>query len=307
MKRRLLFHRDFAYYTGGHGKVWNYFQHARAHPAWSPRVHLSPASIAAGNPWLAHPESIDARWDPGTADALLLGGTDWGMHPVDDPGKPVINLVQHVRHADAGSQLRGYLRRRAIRICVSREVADAILATGDTNGPVRVIEAALDLPSREATTTADRHGIFIDALKQPDTGAALHDLLREHGRESVLSTTRMPRGAYLDRLASAAVAVLLPNPREGFYLPALEAMALGCATIVPDSIGNRAYLEPGRNALVPQPDPGALLETVLQLDDAALAARLVESGRATARRFDLAEERSAFHAILDDLDALWRA
>ncbi|MDG6348869.1 glycosyltransferase [Luteimonas sp. 8-5] len=307
MKRRLLFHRDFLYYTGGHGKVWNYFQHARAHPAWSPRVFLSPASIAAGNPWLAHPESIDARWDPGTADALLLGGTDWSMYPVDDPGRPVINLVQHVRHADAGSQLRSHLRRRAIRICVSRQVADAILATGETNGPVRVIEAALDLPSREATPTDGRRGIFIDAMKQPDTGAALHRLLRERGRDSVLSTTRMPRGEYLDRLGSAAVAVLLPHPREGFFLPALEAMALGCATIVPDSIGNRAYLEPGRNALVPQPDPEALLEAVLQLDDDALAARLVQSGRTTARRFDLAGERRAFHAILDDLDALWRA
>ena len=307
MKRRLLFHRDFLYYTGGHGKVWNYFQHARAHPAWSSRVYLTPASIATDNPWLAHPESIDARWDPGTADALLLGGTDWSMYPVDDHGRPVINLVQHVRHADAGSQLRGHLRRRAIRICVSREVADAILATGETNGPVRVIEAALDLPSRETTSADGRRGIFIDALKQPDTGAALHGLLRERGRDSTLGTTRMPRGEYLDRLGSAAVAVLLPNPREGFYLPGLEAMALGCATIVPDSMGNRAYLEPGRNALVPQPDPEALLEAVLQLDDAALAARLVESGRATARRFDLAGERRAFHAILDDLDALWRA
>src|SRR5690606_401099 len=127
------------------------------------------------------------------------------------------------------------------RICVSREVAAAIVATGETNGPVRVIEAALDLPSREATSPDGRGGIFIDALKQPETGAALQSLLREQGRQSTLSTTRIPRAAYLDRLGSAAIAVLLPNPREGFYLPALEAMALGCATVVPDSIGNRAY------------------------------------------------------------------
>lgn len=307
MKRRLLFHRDFLYYTGGHGKAWNYFQHVLAHPAWSPRVYLTPASVATGNPWRAHPERIDARWDPATADALLLGGADWDAYPTDDPARPVINLVQHVRHADDGSPLRSHLRRRAIRICVSREVADAILATGETNGPVRVIEAALDLPSRVTIPADDRRGIFIDALKQPGTGAALHALLRERGRESTLSTTRMPRGEYLDRLGSAAIAVLLPNPREGFYLPALEAMALGCATIVPDSVGNRSYLQPGRNALVPQPAPEALLDAVLRLDDAALASRLAEAGRTTAGRFDLAEERRAFHAILDELDALWRA
>ena len=60
---------------------------------------------------------------------------------------------------------------------------------------------------------------------------------------------------------------------------------------MPDSIGNRAYLEPGRNALVPQPDPEALLGAVLQLDDTGLAPRLAEAGRATARRFGLDEER----------------
>ena len=84
-------------------------------------------------------------------------------------------------------------------------------------------------------------------------------------------------------------------------------MALGTAVGVPDCLGNRAYLQPGSNARVPAAEVAALAAAVAELDDPASRARAVEAGRATAARFDLARERRAFHAILDDLDALWRA
>ena len=84
-------------------------------------------------------------------------------------------------------------------------------------------------------------------------------------------------------------------------------MALGCAVVVPDCVGNRAYLEPGRNALVPGFEVDALAAAILRLDDSALSGKLVAAGADTASRFDLRGERAAFHAVLDDLDALWRS
>lgn len=305
MSRVLLFHRDYQCYSGGHGKVWNYFQHADAHPGWSSRMHLADASVDEGNPWRAVPAQVCAEWRPAQADALLLGGTDWEIYPRDDPARPVINLVQGVRHADPELPLRAFLSRRAIRICVSDAVADAILATGEVNGPVRVIAAALDLPRMPAPTST-RHGVFIDALKQPALGAALQAALQAQGREVVLSTMRLPRGIYLQRLADAAIAVLLPHEQEGFYLPGLEAMALGCATIVPDCLGNRAYLRLDGNALAPALRLEELVQAVARLDDPSLARGLAATGRQAALQFGLAQERRAFHGVLDELDALWR-
>ena len=40
-----------------------------------------------------------------------------------------------------------------------------------------------------------------------------------------------------------AVAVFVPNPKEGFYLPALEGMALGTLVVCPDCLGNRSYCD----------------------------------------------------------------
>lgn len=307
MTRRLRFHRDFTCPSGGHGKVWDYFSHADAHPGWLPSVYLTPGSIDLDNPWRENAVRVDTQWRPHAADALFLGGMDWQAYPADDPGRPVINLVQHVRHGDPAHPLHAFLSRRAVRLCVSSAVADAINATGRVNGPVRVIEAALAWPPEGMPVAASRAGIFIDAIKQPALGQALAAGLREQGRVVELCDQRLPRRTYLSRMAGAEIAVLLPHATEGFYLPGLEAMALGCAPIVPDCVGNRAYLVAEGNALSPPMQLEALKHAVGRLDEASLRARLTAAGRATETCFRLDRERQAFHALLDDLGKVWQA
>lgn len=303
-RRRLLFRRDFGGYTGGHGKVHDYFLHAAAHAAWQATVYMDPSSTWDDNPWRdAEAQAFSREFAPQHADALFLGGMDWLAYPRDS-GRPVINLVQHVRHGDLTHPLSEFLRRRAIRICVSQPVADAILATGQVNGPVRVIHAALNLPS--VPEGVARRGIFIDAIKQPDLGR--HIALGLAGYDDVtLSDTRMSRSEYARALSRSEIAVLLPHAAEGFYLPALEAMASGCAVVVPDCIGNRAYLSPGVNAIVPTLAGDDIVDAVHRLvEQPALRAHIADAGRRTASGFALAAERSAFHALLDSLDSIWR-
>lgn len=304
MSRRLLFHRDFREYSGGHGKVWDYFCHTNAHPEWQASVFLTPESTDADNPWRSGATQAEPSWEPGRADALFLGGLDWSANPADDLARPVINLVQHVRHALPGDERFPHLSRRAIRICVSQAVADAIEATGRVNGPVRVIPAALDLGVAAAAAQAQRWTL-IGAIKHPALGRALADRLRAAGRHVRLIEQFLPRAEYLAELGRCRVAVMLPSPTEGFYLPGLEAMALGCATVVPDCLGNREYLQPGINALAPVAELEALVDAVTRLDNEVFAAGLVAAGQATAAQFTQQRERAAFHAILDELDTLW--
>lgn len=302
--RRMLFHRDFRGYTGGHGKVWDYFRHALA-LGWDARVHLAPGSLRdAHNPWMAMPERIAAGWRPEAADLLFLAGMDWLALPRAADGRhPVVNLVQHVRHADPAHPLHAFLDRPAWRICVGAPVAEAILATGRVNGPVRVIPAALDLPEVLDSGAAGA-GIFIGALKDPALGAELAALLRARGHAVTLAEGWMPRADYLRALAGAAVAVPLPHPAEGFFLPGLEAMALGRPLAMPPCAGSAEYAQDGRNCLMPAPRAEALAAAVERLlADAALRGRLVEEGRATAARHTQAAERAAFAALLEEVAA----
>ncbi len=301
----MLFHRDFHFYTGGHGKVWDYFRHALS-LGWDARVYLTPQSLRhADNPWMAMPERIEPEWRPQTADVLFLAGMDWRALRQRAPGadRPVVNLVQHVRHGDPGLPLREFLVRRAHRICVSHAVAAAITATGEVNGPVTVIPASLDLQVFNLPPAEERETpVFVGALKNPPLGAAIQDALTERGLHAELACELMPRAAYLARLTRARLAILLPHAEEGFYLPALEAMALGTPVLTLDAIGNRDYLRHGENAWVVAPDAGVIAAAAAALlADSSLLERLAGAGRRSAAGHDPSRESAAFATVLESM------
>jgi hypothetical protein len=309
-----LFYRDYRRFTGGDLKVWHYFNHVRTTPGWDAYVRFSPESVwDATNPWNAVRERVLGESETVAPDAHFVSGTDWrqidGAVRADSP-VPVINLVQHVKHADPDDTLLRdrFLSHRAVRICVSPEVAAAIEATGKVHGPVFVVPDAIEVAELERLGASERDlDVVIAANKQPERGARVARMLGRPGRSVRLLDERIPREQLLGWLARARVAVFVPNPTEGFYLPALEAMALGTLVVCPDCIGNRSYCEPGGNCLQPARDATALAaagEDALAMDTAA-AAGMTARARDTARRHDLAAERETFQRILARLDELW--
>ena len=305
MTRTMLFHREFHGYSGGHGKVWDYFRHVGAHPAWQALVHLAEGAAREGNPWLDAGIVPQPAWQPEHADALFLAGADWQMHPQDLPNLPVINLIQGVRHADPDLPLHAFLARPAIRICVGQPVADAIGASDKVRGPVFVINSGIDVAA--GVPLAERvRDVFIAAQKQPALGERIAETLRSAGIDAEHQSDWLPRAELLSRMRQARVAITLPLPREGFYLPGLEAMASGCAVVMPDAIGNRAYAVPGHNALVPDMEANAIATAAHNLlrNPSALQA-MADAGIATAACHGMAQERAALYRILDNLGPLW--
>jgi glycosyltransferase involved in cell wall biosynthesis len=74
---------------------------------------------------------------------------------------------------------------------------------------------------------------------------------------------------------------------EGFGLPALEAMAVGCPLITTDSGGVRQFAVPDQNCLMTPPaDPRALAAAITALvHDSNLRERLRTAGIATAAEY----------------------
>lgn len=306
--RQMLIWRDFRGYTGGHGKFHDYVTHLEAHPAWSAKVYLTPDSVRGpSNPFLRLPELADV-WEPNRADALLVGGVDWEALPRSlDPRLPIVNLLQHVRHADAAAPMRRFLSRRAIRICNSAAVAEAVNATGEVNGPLCVIDSAVDTDLlAQAGRAPCRADVFIDAAKQPELGRAVASHL--NGMRVHLHIERLPFPDYVRAMASSRIVLPLPDPTEGIYLPGLNAMAMGRALVQPDCVGSRVYVRDGENALVPPRDAETLAAAVRRLhNDPDMQVRFVAAGLRTAAGFNLARERAQFHHLLDEMDELWKS
>lgn len=301
--RVLLFHRELHHYTGGHLKVRHYFAHAERSTRFRPRIHITPDSDPkAAELWRGTSEPPLASWQPDAAAAFFVAGDDWRAIPDPSPA-PVINLIQHVRHADPGTTRWTALARPAIRICVSREVADAIEATGRVNGPVHVIPAGLDPADLPPPGPRREGSVVIAGLKNPEFALAVHRRLAAAGHESDCIVDRLPRGEFLARLAASAVVITLPNAHEGFFLPALEAMALGAITVCPDCLGNRRFCRDGETAFRPAYELEAVVAAVASARsmDPPRAEAMRAAARAEADRHSIDAERTAFLRILDSL------
>ncbi len=311
--RTVLFYRKIRKFHGGHLKVWDYFSHVLASPEFTPRIEFSPrTNWDHTNPWWNARDYIVDSGRSVHPDVFFVAGRDWLMmdqHP--DAGAddiPVVNLVQHVRHADPNSNRFEFLSRKAIRICVSEEVAQALRETGLTEGPLIVIPIGLDLEILPASDAA-KHDIdvLIAALKQPDLGEELGRRLKKPGRRVEVLSNLLPRSEFLSRIKQARTTVFLPNEAEGFHLPPLEGMALGTLVVCPIHAGERSFYLPGHNCF----RPNYTIAELAQAAESALAlppdqARQIRANaRQTAEMHSLLRERQAFFDVLNNLDQLW--
>ena len=313
--RTVWFHRgEYKRLYGGHLKHSHYVRHTADMAGFVPKITFTGN---AGNEVLERerlalwpPDEFGhaERWDPQPGDILFLAGLDWrylSNGRYDGLSCPRINLVQGVRHAEAGTELYEYLALRAVRICVSQEVADAICATGRVNGPVVAIPngiGALPITSRQK-----RLPVTISGYKDPELAKSLANRLSAKGIENRCLAEFIPRESFLKLLSQSRVAVCLPRAEEGFYMPALEAMGLGCMVVTVDCIGNRGFCHDGRNCLIVDRNLDALAEATLRALNARTMRRwrMRRNATATARRRSLSKERMRFHAVLNDIDRLW--
>jgi len=304
--KKILFYRDFHGFSGGHLKLRNYFDHINCIPGFRAQIHFSADSAwGADNPWNDMRDQVLPQWQPELADCLFLAGLDWLMlDPAqrDDSPLPIINLIQGLRHADPSDPRYPLLRHPAVRICVSREVEMAISATGQVNGPIWTIPNGIDLAALPAAPAWEQRGnaILIVGLKNQQLARDVAAGLQELGAAAELLLEPLPRQDFLERLAQAKVAVLLPLEREGFYLPALEAMALGCIVVCPDCVGNRTFCQTGINCHFPDYRADTIARAALLAHgmDAGARTAMLAAAAQTAQQHSLEQERASLHQLL---------
>ena len=287
-------------------------------PGFAPRIAFSGALAAASERerfWPTAEEHAVTCWQPEAGDALFLGGADWEYvfrNDLERLDNPRIALVQGI--PPRGPEQYRHLNQRAIRICVSPQVVEAVAETGRANGPVLMIPNGIDVEPFEADAQGTPVGyesrpvpVAIVGYKNPEAARGLSEALHAARIEHHLAIDFLDRALFLDLLSRCRVAVCLPLVEEGFYLVALEAMASGCTVVTLDGIGNRSFCRHADNCLIALNTPGSLLEmtkTALQMSTQERG-RLHRRALSTAVDHSLGAERTRFHEVLQDIDRLW--
>jgi len=309
---RICFYRDFQEYTGGHQKVADYFYHLKSSPEFLPHISFSDETLwDRTNPWFPDYQQQQAEYIPSNYDYAFLAGMDWQRYLTSNPPKnqPVVNLIQHVRHADPAQPMYEFLSQKAVRVCVSREVELAITATGRVNGPVFTIQNGIALPLLPGVEK--QHELLIFGPKNPIQAQVLGDELKKQGIIAHCINHWLPREQLLGVLAASRIAVLLPSETEGFYLPALEAMHYADLTIVPDCVGNRSFCHDRQNCLFPAyntPSLVAAVEEALHLLEQPEQLNIFKRNCANTLAYhSLERERTEFLGLMRQLDSIWQS
>jgi len=302
----ILFLTSFFHFSGGQVKVRDYFRHCLEHPRLDPYLYFTPKfheQYAGADVWRDIPETrIVREVELERYPVLFVTAKDWKYLPKHVPldGKAVINFHQSLNEAQPGSRTFRYLAKPAARICTSAEVYAAVAP--HMNGVAAVVPPGipLDLFGQEG---ARRPGsVLIWGSKNPERAQRLHDTLAERGHDVTLRLAHASREEFAALLREHDCFVGCTLSMEGFYLPALEAMASGCAVICDDAAGNRAFCIDGETCLLLQRDDleGHVAAVERLLGDSDLRERLRRQGREVAARYSLEDERVRFYRFLDE-------
>jgi glycosyltransferase involved in cell wall biosynthesis len=212
------------------------------------------------------------------------------------------------------------------KVVLAQSTAFLDSAPPDENWRARGVEAAVAVSRPVAEAIRSRFGIDAQVVhpsvdtelfrpEPKERRIAFMPRRNQAGIERILARSR-PEGfepAPIDGLSPAQVACelgraaifLAASPREGFGLPALEAMASGCLVAGFAGGGGLDFMEDRVDCLLARDgDEEGAAERVAEARRLALDARgtaLAAKARETARRFAPARERRALKAFWESL------
>jgi hypothetical protein len=303
--KTIAFYRHYQGYTGGHQKVCDYIQHTLASGLYTPTLYLKNDTDDQASLFndLADIHYVK-HYQPDRADVVFLAGMDWQAYqPFFAPEQIKINLVQHVRHGDETHPLFQFLRHRAIRLCVSDAVKQAIEPFA--NGPCFTIKMGHDIPTLRRPK---RYDVYILASKQPALGEQLFDWAKGVGLRVLIHNSFTPRLDIYHAMAESQVVITLPNKTEGFYLPGIEAMALADWAVVPDCIASREYSVSSANISACELNLVSCQTAILGAlkKNMSWTARVNKwRGRKLAASYCLPSEEQDYGRILQQLNHIW--
>jgi glycosyltransferase involved in cell wall biosynthesis len=294
--------------SGGSLKVKHYFEHSLGLETLETKLYMPPETEwSTENLWYPHKAKVIPRIEWGEVDIAFISGWGWERFIPkkyhENPPFTIIYLIQSFDKLDPQSRRYKFLFKPAIHVCVSDPLKKRLQNIDHVNGDIRLIAAGTDLvdfPIMESRLKSI--DVLIVGNKNVELGQELEKRFKSYNKKSVFLSKTINREMFINYLLRARITILLPQKTEGFYLPAIEAMAAGSLVICPYVLGNDFCID-GYNCLVPDYN----IQSIISCLDKALVfssdkfQEMLHKARKTSLENNLKKERKSFHSLINEI------
>lgn len=315
--KTVLFYQHFGkknVVRGAHHKTFDFFQHIKGFADYKPVIYFDETSIWEPNiPWFHcfdKMPTLNERVDE--PDILFLNsGKDWikyKEHRSIPETMPIVSPVNNFRAVNPSHKSFEFLTRKAVRLCPSQELYQAVnehpLTNGETiylpNG-VGITQEALAIKHQKTTD------ILIVGNKNPELARKIYAQIKGMNQRIDVIDGWISKELFQEKLASSKISIHCPKVVEEHYIPGVEAMMLDSLVIIPDCVGNRSYSIHEKTCVVtPYNLEGMLnaLESVLNMDK-TMHSTVIENALKASQVFQIQHEKEALFNILNSTAKMW--
>ncbi len=315
--KTVLFYQHFGkkgVVRGAHHKTFDFFNHIKSMTGYQPVIYFEEDSIWDDNlPWYdcfeKMPTLKDQKVEP---DILFLNsGKDWiryTQHRKIPQGMPVISPVNNFRALNPEHKSFEFLTEKAIRLCPSPELYNAVKTHHLTNGHTVYLPNGVGI-NDEANTVKYKKTIdlLIVGNKNPEMAQQLSEKVQSLEQNIVVIDEWISKKDFQLLLAKSKVSVHLPKVVEEHYIPGVEAMMLDSLLIIPDCVGNRSYSQHLKTCVLCDYSLEGMTEAIQLIQNMPKndQEQLKANAKEESKKFTIQNEKNVLEELLNMTNVNW--
>lgn len=310
-KKHVLFYQHFGIENvvrGAHYKTYDFFHHILANNEFIPMVAFDAESKwFEGLPWYKHFSTMPTLEKLTTKPDIffLNSGKDWLriLKHINIPSTtPIISPVNHFKAVNPHHPAYSLLSKKAVRICPSPELFEAIKNHPNTNGPCLYVPNGVHVPPEFQYSKINKEiDVLIIGQKNPIMANQLLGQLSHLDLNVRCLDSWVDKYDFHHNLAKSKISIHLPKKVEAHYIPAIESMMLNSLVIMPNCIGNETYAKHNQNCIITKYDVQSIygrLKRILDLSSEKFN-EIINQARKDAQFFSIEQEKLHINEVIE--------
>lgn len=315
--KSVLFYQHFGLKNvvrGAHHKTFDFYHHIKNFKGYQPQIYFDDESIWEPNiPWYSLFNSMPTlKRDQTNPDILFLNsGKDWikySKHKDIPEHIPIISPVNNFRAVNPNHKSFQFLTRKAIRLCPSQELYEAVKNHPLTNGPTIYLPNGVGIdPNAKKLITRKDIDILLVGNKNPLMAHELLSKLKHCNAQVEIIDKWISKTDFQKLLARSKISVHLPKVVEEHYIPGVEALMLDSLLIIPDCVGNRSYSKHLETCYLTEYSVESMIKAIQYMYDISSANKnnILTNAKKASTVFEMKHESKVLKKILKMTSKIW--